>query len=59
MRRSRKIPEVTFKCTACEYIPEPSKEKSNANWAVYETKCPKCGGKVEMDIDWPEDMKNG
>lgn len=52
MRKKKNIPILTFKCIGCGHEPEPSKEKSNANWNVYETICPKCGGKVEMNIDW-------
>jgi transcription elongation factor Elf1 len=59
MRKKKNIPDVIFKCTVCGHMPEPSKEKSNANWNVYDTTCSKCGGKVDMDIKWPEDAKNG
>ncbi len=48
------MPDVKFECIECGHAPEPSKEKSTENWNVYETKCPECGGKVEMNIDWDE-----
>lgn len=49
MARKPKV-EIEFKCLECGEKPEPDKEKSNENWKVYSTTCPKCGGKVDMEI---------
>lgn len=37
-------------CKECGHEPKANKEKSNKNWSVYDNKCPKCGGKVEVRI---------
>ena len=45
--------KISFICKKCgndnqnELI---DKEKSNKNWLVCINKCPKCGGKVELDL---------
>jgi Zn finger protein HypA/HybF involved in hydrogenase expression len=49
MAKSKK-PLFILKCKDCDYIPEEDKEKSNENWHVYDTKCPKCGKPLDMEF---------
>lgn len=42
--------EFELKCGNCGYVPEPDKTKSNDNWDVYSTTCPKCGCRVKISI---------
>ncbi|WP_261781194.1 hypothetical protein [Clostridium botulinum] len=37
-------------CNKCGYEPKKNIEKSNENWSVYDNKCPKCDGKVEVKV---------
>lgn len=40
--------EVKVKCSKCNYSPVMDKKMSNKNWKVYDTKCPKCSGQMEL-----------
>ena len=41
---------IYVKCSTCGYRPPVDKKMSNKNWKVYDTKCPKCGGEIELDF---------
>lgn len=40
---------VPFKCNKCGKSPKIDKEKSNAQWDVFDFKCA-CGGKMEIVV---------
>lgn len=39
---------MEFYCKKCNLPAEEDKEKSNENWKVFKTKCPKCGRRVDV-----------
>ena len=39
---------IGVKCEKCGYVPAPDVEQSNKNWKVYDTICPKCGGRMSL-----------
>lgn len=47
MTRKPKI-EIDFKCSECGEKQEQNKDKSNENWKIFDMKCPKCGGKIDL-----------
>lgn len=42
--------ELIHLCKDCGEPAEVNEELSNENWKVYDTKCRKCGGKIEIKI---------
>ena len=42
--------ELEVRCEKCGQVPEQDKTKSNDNWNVYSTTCPKCGGRVKINF---------
>lgn len=52
--KKKEYPKAEFKCSTCGYVPEPDKSKSNENWNVYQTTCPKCGGRIQMNFKYPD-----
>jgi len=47
--------QIKVKCSNCGYIPKPNKKMSNKNWDVFDTKCSKCGGKIELKFNTREE----
>lgn len=44
---AKKKPKITFICVDCGFVPEGKKQ---GNWQVFDPKCPKCGGKIELNL---------
>lgn len=42
--------EVKPVCKECGKEQNQNKDLSNENWNVYDTKCPECGGKIDVSL---------